>query len=424
MKNRVRTTVLMLVAVMTGVSVISVTAAPQAKKSSTNDWSHWRGPNRDGISVETGWLGAWPASGPKQVWQAELGTGFASVAICDGKVYSMGNTGKQGKEDDDAEKDVIFCLDANTGKEIWKKSYPCNLIPRNYEGGPGATPTVEGNRVYTLSKQGHAHCFDAQTGNVIWSRDLQKEEGMKPPTWGFAGSPLIQGNLVILNVGSAGTALNKATGKVVWKSQTAVAGYSTPLPFKIDGKEGVAMFTDKEIVAVNAADGKEIWQYPWETDYDINAADPIFIGDRVFLSSGYKTGCAMVQISEGQFKELWRHKNMRNQCNSSVFWKGYIYGFDGNVGGSGILRCLDVKTGEETWSHKGLGTGSLMLADEKLIILSEKGELVIARATPKEFEVLQRSQILSGKCWTMPVLSNGKIYARNAEGKLVCVSTK
>ena len=410
---------------MTGIWVISLAAGQSPTgKANLHDWPNWRGPDRNGISMETDWLGTWPESGPKQVWQGSLGTGFSSIAVCNGKVYTMGNTGQNGPEDDADEKDVVFCLDANTGKEIWEKEYPCSLAPQNYEGGPHATPTVDGNKVYTFSKQGHAYCFDAETGKVIWSRDLQKEEGLKPPTWGFAGSPLIQGNLVILNAGSAGTALDKTSGKVVWKSQSAVAGYSTPLPFKINDQEGLAMFTDKEMVAVNAADGKELWQYPWETDWDINAAEPIFSGDAVFLSSGYKTGCALVQISKGEFKELWRHKNMRNQVNSSVLWEGHIYGFDGNVGGGGILRCLDIKTGEERWSQNGLGTGSLMLADGKLIILSEKGELVIAQATPKEFKVLRRSQILTGKCWTVPVLCNGKIYARNADGKLVCVDVK
>jgi len=179
----------------------------------------------------------------------------------------------------------------------------------------------------------------------------------------------------------------------------------------------VVIVGSTEIFGLVAATGKVLWKFPWKTDYDINAADPIISGDTVFVSSGYNHGCALLKIEGGNVTDVWRNKNMRNHFNSCVLWDGYLYGFDEST-----LRCLDFKTGEVKWSQEGLGKGSLMIADGKLIILSERGKLVIAPASPEGFKELASVQILMGKCWTVPVLANGKIYARNnPDGQLVCV---
>jgi len=393
-----------------------------ASSTSGADWPQWRGPNRDGISSETGWLGNWPAAGPKILWKKEIGRGFATISVSNGRAYTMGNTAKS--KSDANQKDVVFCFDADTGREIWNYPYECSLLPRNHEGGPCATPTVSGQRVYTFSKQGHVHCLDAATGKKIWARNLQKEEGLKPPTWHFAGSPTIHGDLVLLNAGAGGAALDKSTGKTIWKSAGVGAGYSTPVIANLNGKEIAGLFVKKDFICVDPKNGKQLLKFPWKTSYDINSADPIFSGNTVFISSGYGTGGAVLKITGNQCSEVWRNKEMRNQCNSSLLWQGHIYGFDGQVGGRGILKCIDYNTGQTRWERKGLGTGSLMLADNKLIILSEKGKLVIAEATPAGYKPLRQAQILTGKCWTMPVLANGKIYARNATGTLVCVDPK
>ncbi len=386
------------------------------------DWPQWRGPDSNGISSETGWLGNWPATGPKILWKKEIGRGFATMSISKGRVYAMGNTAKS--KNDANQKDVVFCFDADTGREIWKFSYDCPLLPRNHEGGPCATPTVSGKYVYTFSKQGQVHCLDAVTGEKIWARNLQQEEGLKPPTWYFSGSPTIYGDLVLLDAGAAGIALDRNTGNTVWKSASAGAGYSTPVIAQVNGKDIVGLFVQKNFLGVDPKNGKQILKFPWKTSYDVNSADPIFSGNTVFISSGYGTGGAVLKISGNQCSKVWRNKEMKNQCNGSVLWQGYIYGFDGQVGGKGILKCIEYQTGDNRWEHKGLGTGSLMLADNKLIILGESGKLVIAEATPAGYKPLRQAQILTGKCWTMPVLANAKIYARNAEGTLVCVDTK
>jgi outer membrane protein assembly factor BamB len=376
------------------------------------DWPNWRGPNYNGISSETGWNAHWQDDEHKILWEASLGAGFASMAVSNGKVYAMGNI-------DD--KDILYCFDEATGKEIWKKSYNCPLYDKNHEGGPCATPTVDGDAIYTFSKDGDALRFEASTGEIVWHTNLSKKFGFKHPTWHFSGSPLVVDDLIILNAGSSGVALKKADGSIAWQSGRSESGYATGAPF-INGEQKIVVLpVSREVVAVNPKTGDVIWHFPWRTSYDINAADPIFSGDLMFISSGYNHGCALFKIDGANVTEIWQNKNMRNQINSSVLWEGYLYGFDGQVGGGGKLKCIDFKTGQTKWSQGGLGTGSLMLADGKLIILGERGKLVIAEASPGGFNKLASAQILRGKCWTVPVLANGRIYARNADGHLVCV---
>ncbi len=379
------------------------------------DWPNWRGPNHDGISNEIDWVTVWPEGGPEVLWKASLGAGFASMAVSNGRVYAMGNI-------DD--KDILYCFQADTGKEIWKKSYPCPLYDKNHEGGPAATPAVDGNEVYTFSKNGDCICFKADTGDVVWHKNLTRELGLKLPTWYFAGSPFIADDLVILNAGTAGVALKKADGSLVWKNGEGPPGYATAVSFTVGDKKCVAIFASKEFVGLVAATGKQLWEFPWKTNYDVNAANPIISGNTVFISSGYNKGCALLKMEEGNITELWSNKNMRNHASNSVLWKGYIYGFDGQFGGGGKLTCIDYKTGETKWSQGGMGTGSLMVAGSKLVILSERGKLVIAKASPESFQELASAQILTGKCWTVPVLSNGRVYARNAVGNMVCVDVR
>lgn len=380
----------------------------------TADWPNWRGPSHNGISSETGWKSQWSAD-IKILWRGELGRGFASMAVAQGKVYAMGN--KDGK-------DFVYCLDALTGKEIWNYSYPCQLYDNLHEGGPCATPSFDNGRVYTLSKAGHALCLEAQTGRLIWSRHLADELKIKPPTWQFAGSPFIYKNLVIYNAGTSGLALNKDDGSVVWLSGTEPCGYATAVIGMVGGRQTLVLAGSREIFGIEPETGKVLWHYPWRTDWDINAADPIIADQMVFVSSGYNKGCALLKVEADRAEPVWTNKAMRNQINSSVLWEGYLYGFDGQVGGGGRLACIQWSTGKTIWTAGGMGTGSLILADGKLIILSENGKLIIANADPAGFKELASSQILTGKCWTSPVLANGLLYARNADGRIVCVDLR
>jgi len=376
------------------------------------DWPNYRGPNHDGVSDETGWSTTWPAGGQRVVWKASLGTGFASIAVSNSRAYAMGNIN---------DRDILYCFDADSGKEIWRQSYPCPLYKKNHEGGPAATPTVSGDSVYTFSKDGDVVRFKAATGEVVWHKNVNKESGIEHPTWYFAGSPLVVDNLVVLNAGTRGVALNKADGSLVWENGEGACGYASPVPFTVGGQKCVALFASRDLAAVNAATGRSMWEFGWRTSYDINGSDPIISGDTVFISSGYGRGCALLRFGASNMAEVWQNKNMRNHCSSCVLWKGHIYGFDGQYGGGGKLTCLNHQTGEKKWSQGGMGTGSLMVAGGKLVILGEKGKLVIAEASPDGFKELASAQILTGKCWTVPVLANGKIYARNADGQLVCI---
>jgi outer membrane protein assembly factor BamB len=359
------------------------------------------------------WSADWGPDGPKQLWKKSIGVGFSSITVADGRAYMTGNSGEKS-----GAKDTVFCLDANTGKEIWTHSFPCPLEPKYYEGGTLASPTVEGKVVYTISKMGDVFCLDAATGKVIWSKNVNKEYGFELPTWHFAGSPLPIGDLLIFNLGTAGAALNKKTGDLVWQNGKDVCGYATPVPCTMDGQECLAIFGADSVKGVNPADGKILWQHPFENSEKVNAADPIISGNSVFVSCGYNRGCAKITITGGKVTEDWDSKVIRNHINCSMLWKGFIYGFDESK-----LKCIDLKSGSEQWGQDSLGKGSLMMsADGRMIIMSDKGELVIAPATPKEFKAVARAQILpKSKSWTTPTLSNGRIYARNAKGDAVCV---
>jgi outer membrane protein assembly factor BamB len=380
-----------------------------------NDWPYWRGPDHNGISTEKNWLAQFPAEGPKQLWKNNVGTGFSSMSVSEDRVYTMGNA---------ADTDTVFCFDAETGKQIWKHSYPCKLDAKYYEGGPSVTPTVDGKTVFTFSRKGDLFCLNAGNGKVIWTKNLAKELGAEIPTWGFAGSPLIEKNLLILNVGSGGTALDKSNGKVIWTSDKTVSGYSTAVPADFNGQHCVVFAGAQSVFAVAVADGKKIWEHPWKTQYDVNAADPIISEDKVFISSGYDHGCALLQIKDGKATVLWENKVLKNHVNSSVLLNGFLYGFDGNTGPKADFKCVEFASGTVKWSQPKLGAGALMAADGKLIVITDPGELIIAEATPDSFKPISRAQVLGGRNWITPVLSNGRIYCRNAKGDLVCLDVK
>lgn len=378
------------------------------------DWPNYRGPQHNGVSQETDWQ-AWGAGETNILWEKSIGFGFASIAVSDGRVYLTGNTGKEGPN---ANTDIVYCVDATTGKELWKHEYACLLQPKLHEGGPLATPAVDGKVVYTLSKMGDLFCLDAASGKVVWKKQLHEELGYEFPGWYFAGSPVVWGDMLVFNLGTAGLALDKRTGDVIWQNGKDVCGYATPVPYELDNQTCFAIFSKQSVIGVTAKEGKQLWEFEWKTKYDINAADPIVDGNRVFISSGYNRGCALIQVTGNQASEVWQSGVLRTQMNCAMLWKGHLYGFD-----ESHFKCIDLSDGTEKWSERSLGKGSLMMsADGRMILMSDRSELVIAKADPQEFVELARTQLLSRtKCWTAPVLANGKIYARNAAGDAACI---
>lgn len=380
-----------------------------------SDWPQWRGPLMNGISAEKGWLDHWPADGPPVVWKAKVGLGFSSFAVNGRAAYTMGN---------DNNTDTVYCFEAASGKVLWKHSYPSDLGAKFFDGGTTGSPTLDGDSLYTLSRWGDLFCFEAATGKIVWSKNIQQETGLRVPTWGFGGAPRVHGNLLLLNMGEAGLALEKATGKVVWKSADKDCGYSTPLPVQINGTSVALIGSSEAYVAVDPATGAEKWRMRWLTEYGVNASDPVVDGDRVFISTGYGKGCALLKIGSGEPEVVWKSKAMRNQLNASVLFNGHLYGVDGDTTSKAALKCVEFATGAVKWTEPGLGSGALTVADGKLIVLSEIGELMVAPATPEGFKPTARAQVMGGKCWTVPVLANGRIYCRNGRGEVACVDAR
>ena len=375
------------------------------------DWGHYRGPARTGISEETGFRKTFSGQ-PKIAWEAEVNVGFGGIAVAAGKAYVIGNA-------DDT--DTVYCFDAVTGKEVWTHSYPCKIVANLYEGGPNSTPTIVGDRVYTFGKEGQLACLNAASGEIIWEKRVAEEH----PQFGYSSSPVVVGDRLFLNVGANGMAVNVADGEILWSSGAkAGTGYASVLPFTWGEKEALAIFADNGLACVAPDSGEVAWHFPWKTKYDVHAADPIPIGtDRIFISSGYDRGCALLDISGDTPKKLWEHDKMRNQFSPSILWNGHIFGIDGN-NGKGRLACLNAKTGEVAWGEPKVGFGSLIMADNTFIILNERGYLHMAEASTEAYKEISKVRLGRGRWWAAPTLAHGLLYARSARGNLVCVDLR
>lgn len=379
------------------------------------DWENFRGPKYDGKYVESGLNLDFGQSKPQRVWKVKVKTGFSSIVTSKGKVYTMGHSGGR---------DYVYCLDDKTGKEIWVQKYKGELQPNLYEGGPNSTPTVHDGLLYTLGKHGQFYCWDANDGKEKWSVDISKKYGYKAPDWGFSSSPYISGEHVILNAGSGGLALDRKTGVLAWKSSAGKASYASPVPYQFGSKNSILLFAANKLKCIDPYSGKQHWQLDWKTSYDINSADPVLYGKDIFISSGYGKGASLVAVEAGNAKFSWKNGVMRNHFSCSVVVGDYVYGVDGNTNDrNASLKCISLKVGKEVWSE-GLGFASVTMANDKLLILREKGQLLSVDASPKEYKENGRVQILGGKCWTSPIVSNGHLYARNAKGDFVKLKIK
>lgn len=385
----------------------------QAGPLSAKDWPNWRGPGHDGVSNE-----AIPSELPAELpvlWKAQVGTGFSSVAVQGKRVLTMGNR-------DDM--DIISCLDADTGEVLWTHTYACALDPLYYEGGPGGTPTIHGDSVYTLSKKGHAFRLELESGKVLWARDLVADHSFALPEWSFACSPLVDGDQLLLNVGRSGLALSREMGETLWMDDTATSGYASVVPFA-HPQSGTThlLFSAKSLVGFDAATGAATWEFPSRSSRDVNAADPVVAGDKIVLSSSNGTVLLSPGEKGAEPVKTWEQHDLKWYFNPGVLIDGHLYSLHGTTHLPTELVCHSVETGELVWAEKGFGSGGLMAAG-KVVILFDEGTLTLFEATPAGFKPLHRQKVLDGKCWTSPVLSHGRIYCRNAEGELVCVSLR
>lgn len=391
-----------------------------AVSAAGDDWPSFRGPNHNGVSAEAGWLTQWPESGPKIAWRQDVGIGVASFAAVGQRVIAMGN-----RED----QDVVWCFDADSGRLLWQFAYPCKFEERCFEGGTASTPTVDGSCVYTLAYDGQVHCLSLEDGRAVWQKHLVQDFGGRYSSYKYASSPLVTGSLVIFDTGAEGSstlALDKTSGQKVWGVGEDLAGYATPIPFEHAGQHGVLVFKARAMVAHDLASGRELWRIEWKSYYDCNASTPTVIGDQLFVSTGYggrSARGALFQLGASPPGQLWRNNDIGTKMNSAVVYRGHVYCVSEKSGGQ--LMCVDLRSGTIVWTERSFAPyGTLMIADGKLIILDEKGALVIADASPGGYRELARSPVLSGRCWAMPVLANGRLYARTNQGEMVCVDVR
>lgn len=381
-----------------------------------DDWPCWRGPQRDGISQETGLLNEWPKDGPRRLWQADLAGGFSSVAVAGGKVIAHTKGDKQ---------EVVLCFDAATGKQLWRYAYDCDysvypemkggVPPKLWLSGPRATPALDGDRAYTLGTTGILLCLDLRDGRKIWGQDLLKLSGRdKCVRQGYCASPLIIGDRLYVHPAGANgksiAALDKKDGRVIWQALDDPPGHGTPVWAEINGTPQLVFFTTLGAVGVDPKDGRALWRYPWSTQYDLNLATPIVADDMVFISSNYGSGAALFRVTgKGEPQTIWRSKAMQSHFATAVLYQGYLYGFS-----EARLRCVEFRTGNIKWDKPGLGKGSLLLADGKLIVLGEHGELVLAKATPEKYVELSRAQVFDRDAltWTVPAFADGRLFVR------------
>ena len=382
------------------------------------DWTQYRGPAHDGSSPEK-ISKQWPKEGPRVIWKAPLGDSFGSFAVAGGRAFCFIQRPADGQD-----KEIAIALDANSGKELW--SVPLGEPTYDNQGGDGprSTPTVDGNFVYFLGANLKLSCLDTATGKIKWQHDLVKEFGGKVIRWENAASPVLDGNFIFVNAGGAGQAFlafNKSDGKVVWKSGDETPTHASPTPATILGVRQIIFFAHSGLVSLEAASGKELWRHPFPFKIS-TASSPIVHNDVVYCSAGYGVGAGACRISKSgnNFKatELWRREgDLMNHWTTPVCKDGYLYGIYGFKDfGKAPLKCVEIATGKEVWSQPGFGSGGgTILVGDSVLVQSDRGPLILIEATPKGYHELARAQIYAGKCWTMPVVSNGKIFARNTK---------
>ena len=384
-----------------------------------DDWPFFRGPHNDGVSREDGWNAKFPDTGPRIAWERDVGIGASSVAGVGDRVLTMGS--RKAKD-----QDMVYCLNADDGSIVWEFAYANKFEERMFDGGTAATPTVDEGHVYTLSYNGNLHCLKLSDGAVVWKKDVVKDFEGNPPRWKYAGSPCVVDDMVILDIGgkkNSTIALNKKTGAKKWGSGNEDAGYAPPIPFKNGDKDAVLVFKGKAMYALSRVDGGELWNIPWDTAYDVNASSPSVIGDKLFISAGYNTGRgALYQLGQGAPKKLWRNDDIKTKMSSCTIYEGHVYGISEK---KSVLMCINMENGATVWTEPGVSQhGTLKIAGDKLIILTDSGTLITADVSSKGYNQISTAKVLDGTCWVNPVLSNGRIYCRNNKGKLVCVDVR
>jgi outer membrane protein assembly factor BamB len=392
------------------VVVVSVIfAAPTlVSNRALNDWPQWRGPNRDGRSSETGLLKDWPAGGPPVAWRASgAGEGYSSFAVADGRLYTLGARGPT---------EYVIAFDANSGKRLWE-SENGRRFENDRGSGPRATPTVDGDRLYAFGASGDLSAVDAATGKRLWHVNVLSKFGGSNINWGLSESPLVLSDRILINAGGPIVALRKSDGAEMWKSEGRdPAGYSSAVLHELGGIRQAIFFTHERVLGVDVSTGRRLWSYEAVANDVANIATPIVRGNRVFVSSDYGTGAALLELTPGdggiRAKQVYFTRDMRNHHASSVLVGDHLYGFS-----SSILTAMSFDTGQVAWRDRSVGKGSLVFADDRLYLFSEGGTVGLAEANATAYREHGRFQIRTGNLptWSHPVVSGGKLFLRDQD---------
>ena len=383
-----------------------VSAAPRAA-----DWPQWRGPNRDGISSETGLVAAWPPAGPRLVWRATgLGEGYASIAVARGRLYTQGQRGSQ---------QFVMAFDVKTGSKLWETPTSARSFRESRGNGPRGTPTVDGDRLYAMAADGTLASLDAATGKVIWSQNVVQKYGGAMIEWAFSESPLVDGDRLIVMPGGRGASLvslNKLDGTLQWKAGSDQAGYSSTILAEVEGVRQVVALSGESAFGVRVDNGQVLWRYDRVSNSTANIATPIVHDGHVFLSTDYGTGGALLKLGARGASEVYFTREMMNHYSTSVLVGDVLYGFSNS-----ILTAMRFRTGQVLWRHRSVGKGSLVFADKFLYVLSEEGVLGLVEARPDQYREVSRFEIPSGQflTWAPPTVADGRLYVREQD-RLMC----
>ena len=372
------------------------------------DWHQYRGPNRDGTSPETELAAGWYEEGPPELWRVSIGPAYSGLTVVGDRIYTMGS---------DESSEYVVAFDTKDGHQIWRTAVG-KLFENDYGNGPRSTPTWHDGMLFVVGSLGRVEAIRASDGKVVWQIDVQNEFDSELPTWAFTSAPLVVGDDVIVEVGGANdrtiAAFDRESGRLQWTGGVGAQSYSSPIEIPFNGVHQLVFLIKQGLIALTP-DGETIWRSEFVSELGIKPAPPVFVEpDLVFVSASYDAGAKVVRmIPDGEsvrVEDLWEHRLMRNHFNGSVAVEGHLCGFD-----KATLKCIDAENGKQTWAKRGLGKGSLIMADGKFFVLGERGKLVVLEADPASLVELASHQVLSGRCWTQPSLADGMLYLRNNE---------
>ncbi len=374
------------------------------------DWPGFRGPGRDGIVRGVAIATNWNEKPPKELWRRRVGLGFSSFVAVGNYIFTQ----EQRRQDE-----IVVCYRADNGEEVWVNATKARF-DNSTGSGPRATPTFDNGKIYAQGATGTLQCLEATTGAVVWKADVAADTGAKLPQWGFASSPLVTDKLVIVFTGGAGNkaviAYDKVTGTKTWCGGAGTNGYSSAHLARIDGAPQVVVLSDFGVQSLEPETGAVLWQNEWKTSMNTRVVQPTVVDGRAVLvgtAEGKGTRSLLIARSDAGWtaQEKWTTREFRPYFNDYVLYRGYCYGFDGNM-----LACIDANTGKRRWKGSHYGGQVLLIENsEVLIVLTEKGELALVRATPNEFEEIAKIPAIKGKTWNHPIVANGKLFVRNAE---------